>query len=61
LRNKKQNKINKGASFRRLAALYDNFDSRVTVVEDNTQQEKDEEWNFLQVTLFTPGNSDDIR
>ena len=34
---------------RKLAALYDNYNRDVNVVEDNTQQEQDEETEFLQV------------
>jgi hypothetical protein len=36
-------------SFRKLAVLYDNYVPSVTVLEDHTQQEQQEEWDFLQV------------
>jgi len=37
--------------FRKLAALYDNYDARQTIVEDHTEQEQQEEWDFLKVHL----------
>jgi len=37
--------------YRKLAALYDNYDARQTIVEDHTEQEQQEEWDFLKLVL----------
>jgi poly(U)-specific endoribonuclease len=37
--------------YQKLAALYDNYNRDVNVVEDNTQQEQDEESEFLQAVM----------
>ncbi len=35
--------------YRKLFALYDNYEKKTTVAEDHTEQEHQEELDFLQV------------